>query len=126
MVTEIKMPQLGQTSDEVRLIKWLVKENEEIKRGQPLCEVETDKVSMEMESITDGTVVKLCANPEDIISTGTVIALIKKPRDLKAGVAASKRDEETLKTDRNGKKPFYGAKTEEQVKFKCFGNRSCV
>jgi pyruvate/2-oxoglutarate dehydrogenase complex dihydrolipoamide acyltransferase (E2) component len=40
---EIKMVQLGQTSDEVRLVKWLVSHGDVVKRGQPLCEVETEK-----------------------------------------------------------------------------------
>ncbi|MBM3710672.1 MAG: hypothetical protein FJW61_09660 [Actinobacteria bacterium] len=47
---EIKIQRLGQTSDEVRLVRWFVKEGEKIKKGQPLCEVETDKVTMELES----------------------------------------------------------------------------
>ena len=60
MAVEIKMVQLGQTSDEVRLVKWLVKQGDVVKRGQPLCEVETDKVVMEFESVQSGTVVNLC------------------------------------------------------------------
>lgn len=78
MAVEIKMPQLGQTSDEVRLIKWLIKEGDEVKRGQPLCEVETDKVTMELESIESGKVTKLLAAIDSQIKTGEVIATIQK------------------------------------------------
>jgi pyruvate dehydrogenase E1 component alpha subunit len=73
---EIKMPQLGQTTDEVRIIRWLVNEGEEVKTGQPLCEVETDKVTMEMESVAGGAVSKLLVKPEDIVIAGDVIAII--------------------------------------------------
>jgi len=87
MAVEIKMPQLGQTSDEVRLIKWLVKEGEEVKRGQPLCEVETDKVTMELESVESGKVIKLLAVPDSQIKTGETIAEIQKAGQA-AGMAA--------------------------------------
>jgi pyruvate/2-oxoglutarate dehydrogenase complex dihydrolipoamide acyltransferase (E2) component len=45
MASEIIMPPLSQTTDEVRLLDWLVKKGDQVKRGDPLCEVETDKVS---------------------------------------------------------------------------------
>lgn len=76
MITEIKMPQLGQTSDEVRLIRWLVKMGDKVKKGQALCEVETDKTVMEMETYVEGTVLKLCAEPDSFIKTGTMVAMI--------------------------------------------------
>jgi TPP-dependent pyruvate/acetoin dehydrogenase alpha subunit len=77
MTIEIKMVQLGQTSDEVRLIKWLVRQGDVVKRGQPLCEVETDKVVMEFESIQSGTVKKLISIPDSQVKTGEIIALIE-------------------------------------------------
>ncbi|MCL4378436.1 MAG: thiamine pyrophosphate-dependent enzyme [Actinobacteria bacterium] len=73
---EIKMPQLGQTSDEVRIIKWFVKEGQEVKRGEPLCEVETDKVTMEFESFESGTVLKINIEPDTVVTVGTVVAVI--------------------------------------------------
>ena len=78
MAIEIKMPQLGQTTDEVRIVKWLVKEGQEVKRGEPLCEVETDKVIMELESVESGTVTKLISEPDSQVKTGEVIALIEQ------------------------------------------------
>ncbi len=84
MDVEIKMPQLGQTSDEVRLIKWLIKEGDVVKRGQPLCEVETDKVVMELESIESGTVTKIISAPDSQINTGEVVAIITTSKDRAA------------------------------------------
>ena len=84
MDVEIKMPQLGQTSDEVRLIKWLIKEGDVVKRGQPLCEVETDKVVMELESIESGTVTKIISAPDSQITTGEVVAIITTSTDRAA------------------------------------------
>mgnify|MGYP001037529305 CR=1 FL=1 len=76
MTVEIKMPQLGQTSDEVNLIRWLVEVGQEIKKGQYICEVETDKVKMELESVAEGKVLKLMFEPDSEIRTGEVIAII--------------------------------------------------
>lgn len=79
---EIKMPQLGQTTDEVRIVRWLVKEGQEVKRGQPLCEVETDKTTMELESFEGGTVLKLNVGPDTVVNSGAVIALIGKAGEI--------------------------------------------
>jgi acetoin:2,6-dichlorophenolindophenol oxidoreductase subunit alpha len=75
---EIKMPQLGQTSDEIKVLRWLVKEGQEVKKGEPLCEVETDKVTMEFESFESGTIFKINIKPGTFVSVGTVIAVIDK------------------------------------------------
>ncbi|MHB1346851.1 MAG: dihydrolipoamide acetyltransferase family protein [Candidatus Humimicrobiaceae bacterium] len=76
MSSEIKMPQLSQTTDEVKITKWLVKEGQEVKRGQALCEVETDKSNMELESFETGSVLKILAESGQTIPAGWVIAII--------------------------------------------------
>ncbi len=76
MAVEIKMPQLSQTTDEVRLINWLVHEGDTVQKGDPLCEVETDKVTMAVESFESGTVLKLVAEPDTVIDAGAVIAVL--------------------------------------------------
>ena len=76
MAVEIKMPQLSQTTDEVRLINWLVQEGDTVQKGDPLCEVETDKVTMAVESFESGTVLKLVAEPDTVINAGAVIAVL--------------------------------------------------
>ena len=93
---EIKMPQLGQTTDEVRIVRWLVKEGQEVKRGEPLCEVETDKTTMELESFEGGTVLKINVEPDTVVNSGAVIALIGKAGEIKESKKAGnavKKDE---------------------------------
>ena len=90
---EIKMPQLGQTTDEVRIVRWLVKEGQEVKRGEPLCEVETDKTTMELESFEGGTVVKINVEPDTVVNSGAVIALIGKAGEIKESKKVEKKDE---------------------------------
>jgi pyruvate dehydrogenase E2 component (dihydrolipoamide acetyltransferase) len=79
MAIEIKMPRLSQTTDEVKLIGWLVGEGDKVNKGDPICEVETDKVTMNVESFEGGTVLKLTAEPEAIVDAGTVIAILGDP-----------------------------------------------
>ncbi len=76
MAVEITMPPLSQTTDSVRLVKWLVSEGDAVKKGDPLCEVETDKVTMEVESYTNGTVLSKNAPEGEDVKVGTVIAYV--------------------------------------------------
>jgi pyruvate dehydrogenase E2 component (dihydrolipoamide acetyltransferase) len=79
MAVEIPMPRLSQTTDEVRLIRWLVKEGDRIRKGQALCEVENDKTTMEVESFAAGTVLRLAGEPDSVIGAGSVIAVLGEP-----------------------------------------------
>ena len=79
MAKEIRMPKLAQTSEEVRLLRWHVKVGDSVKKGDPLCEVENDKTTMDLESFADGIVLRLLAAPESEVTAGTVIALIGEP-----------------------------------------------
>lgn len=79
MAVEIKMPRLSQTTDEVRFIRWLVKEGASVNKGDPICEVETDKVTTVVESFENGTVLKLLAIPDSVIYAGTIIAILGEP-----------------------------------------------
>ena len=56
MSTEILMPALSPTMEEGKLAKWLVKEGDVIKSGTILAEIETDKATMEFESVDEGTI----------------------------------------------------------------------
>ena len=78
MATEIKMPALAQTSEEMRLIRWLVEEGQEIERGAPLCEVESDKSVMPLESFEGGIILKKCVAADTLVPVGTTIAIIGK------------------------------------------------
>ena len=51
---EIIMPSLGETVDEGKVVKWLKKVGDEIKEGDILCEVETDKTAAEIPSTVNG------------------------------------------------------------------------
>ena len=77
MSIELKMPALSPTMEEGTLAKWLVKEGDKVSAGDVLAEIETDKATMEFESIDEGTVGKILI-PEgtENVKVGTVIAVI--------------------------------------------------
>ena len=77
MPIKITMPQLSPTMTEGTLSKWLVKEGDEVSSGDILAEIETDKATMDVESIDDGKVGKiLVAEGTDHVPVNEVIALL--------------------------------------------------
>ncbi len=77
MAIEIKMPALSPTMEEGTLAKWLVKEGDEVKSGDILAEIETDKATMEFEAVDEGTIGKiLIPEGSENVKVGTVIATI--------------------------------------------------
>ncbi len=77
MAIELKMPALSPTMEEGTLAKWLVKEGDEVSAGDVLAEIETDKATMEFESIDEGVVGKiLVAEGSENVQVGTVIAIL--------------------------------------------------
>jgi pyruvate dehydrogenase E1 component beta subunit len=77
MAIELKMPALSPTMEEGTLAKWLVKEGDDVKSGDILAEIETDKATMEFEAVDEGTISKILV-PEgtDGVKVGTAIALM--------------------------------------------------
>ena len=77
MPIELKMPALSPTMEEGTLAKWLVKEGDEVKSGDLLAEIETDKATMEFEAVDEGVISQiLVAEGTDNVKVGTVIAVI--------------------------------------------------
>ena len=78
MATAIKMPDLGTTVDTVTLIKWLKNEGDTVDRGEPLCEIQTDKAVNEVESIAKGVLLRREVTEGSEIEKGTIIAYVGK------------------------------------------------
>ncbi len=77
MAVELKMPALSPTMEEGKLTRWLVKEGDEVKSGDILAEIETDKATMEFEAVDEGRIGKiLIAEGTEGVKVGTVIAVI--------------------------------------------------
>ena len=76
MAESVAMPRLSDTMEEGTVLKWLVEEGGEVKRGEPLVEIETDKANMTYEADTDGVLVKVIAREGDTLAVGEPIAEI--------------------------------------------------
>src|SRR3982751_4080295 len=77
MPVELKMPALSPTMEEGTLAKWLVKEGDEVKSGDILAEIETDKATMEFEAVDEGKIARILV-PEgsEGVKVGAPIAIL--------------------------------------------------
>src|ERR1700756_2027649 len=77
MPHNILMPALSPTMTEGKLAKWLKKEGDKVKAGQVLAEIETDKATMEVEAVDEGTLGKILVPAgTDNVKVNTPIAMI--------------------------------------------------
>ena len=87
-MTEIKMPSAGQTTDEATIVAVHVKPGDTIKRGDVLCEAETDKAVLPVESFAAGTALAVLVNEGDTVTAGTVLVVVGKAGESYGGAAA--------------------------------------
>ncbi len=73
----MKMPDLSTTDSAIKLVRWLVQPGQAVKRGQALCEVETDKAASEVESIVTGVLKEFRAQAGDLVVVGQELALFE-------------------------------------------------
>src|ERR687885_1175363 len=76
-VPEVIMPKMGEAMEEGTLVKWLKSEGDEVSEGDPIAEIETDKVTMELEAEDSGTLAQLIADEGQEIPVGEAIAFIQ-------------------------------------------------
>ncbi len=87
MAIELKMPALSPTMGKGTLAKWLVAVADEVKFGDVIAEIETDKATMEFEAVDEGRIVLLAvAEGTDDVTVGTVIATMAEDAEEVAAV----------------------------------------
>jgi pyruvate dehydrogenase E2 component (dihydrolipoamide acetyltransferase) len=88
---EMKMPDLATTDSEIHIARWLVEPGQKVERGQPIVEVETDKATMEVESVASGVLAEVRAAASEAVSVGQVIAIMEvaEPATAATGAAAA-------------------------------------
>src|SRR5450755_365607 len=98
MAVEIKVPALGESVTEATVAKWLVKAGDSVSVDQPLCELETDKVTVEVNASSAGTIADLAVEEGATVQVGGVLCHIEagaggastpKPAAAPAPVAAA-------------------------------------
>jgi pyruvate dehydrogenase E2 component (dihydrolipoamide acetyltransferase) len=90
MATNILMPALSPTMTEGKLAKWLKKEGEEVKSGDVLAEIETDKATMEVEAVDEGFLAKIVVpDGTDGVAVNAVIGILTEQAGEKVGEPAA-------------------------------------
>jgi pyruvate dehydrogenase E2 component (dihydrolipoamide acetyltransferase) len=95
MPIAIKMPALSPTMEEGTLAKWLVKVGDQVRSGDIMAEIETDKATMEFEAVDEGTIAEIAvAEGTEGVKVGTVIAtLAEEGEDLASAKSAGEAAE---------------------------------
>jgi pyruvate dehydrogenase E2 component (dihydrolipoamide acetyltransferase) len=106
-VPEVIMPKMGDAMEEGTLLKWLKSEGEEVSEGDAIAEIETDKVTMELEAEDEGTLAQLIADEGQDVPVGEAIAFIQGegeevPERVEGGGEAEEAAEEGGDEDGGG------------------------
>lgn len=94
MVKPFKFPDVGEGITEGEIVRWLIKEGDEVKEDQTLAEIETDKAVVEMPSPYKGTILKIHVQEKEIVKVGQVLVTIgDKGESAEAEAPAAKAEE---------------------------------
>jgi 2-oxoglutarate dehydrogenase E2 component (dihydrolipoamide succinyltransferase) len=88
MTVEIKVPAMGESVTEATISKWFKKEGDAVKRDEPLLELETDKVTVEVPSPTDGAIESISAQAGATVQVGALLGAIAEGKSGAAAVKA--------------------------------------
>jgi pyruvate dehydrogenase E2 component (dihydrolipoamide acetyltransferase) len=104
MSTEVKLPRLGQGMESGTIIRWLKGEGDAVKKREPLYELDTDKVTQEVEAEADGVLLKILVS-EGEVDVGTTIAVIGKEGEEVALEAVEAKAPEPAAEKASGSEP---------------------
>ena len=88
MRLEIKMPDAATTESEIRIVRWIVQPGQSVARGELLLEVETDKATMEVESVASGVLREVRSQVGESVAVGDVIAVLEVAGESQPSVSS--------------------------------------
>src|SRR5690606_29604129 len=86
---DFKMPSLGADMDEGTVLEWRVAPGDEIRKGDAILEIDTDKAAFEIEADRDGTLAEILVGPGEKVPVGTVLARWSAEDEAAAASAAA-------------------------------------
>ena len=105
MATEILMPALSPTMEEGTLAKWLVKEGDSVSSGDIIAEIETDKATMEFESVQEGVLLYIGVKEGDKAPVDSILAILgEEGEDVSSLLVETPKKEEEKKDKKVSKK----------------------
>ncbi len=101
MPINILMPALSPTMEKGNLAKWLKKEGDKVKSGDVIAEIETDKATMEVEAVDEGTIAKIVVpeGTQDVPVNDVIAVLAGDGEDVKAAGAAPQKAKSEAKPE---------------------------
>ena len=97
MAVDVVMPAMEMAQETATLLRWLKAEGELVRQGEPLMEIETDKITVEVEAPATGVLAHVTANPDDEVPVGEVVAVVLEPGEAPP---SPPRDDAELAPDR--------------------------
>ena len=94
MATEVKLPRLGQGMESGTIVKWLKGEGEPVKKREPLYELDTDKVTQEVEAEADGVLLKIVVDSGEVEVGKTIAFIGTEGEDVPSGNGGAPATEE--------------------------------
>ncbi|MCE2488488.1 MAG: 2-oxo acid dehydrogenase subunit E2 [Anaerolineae bacterium] len=101
----VVMPALEMAQETGTLLRWLKQEGETVQRGEPLMEIETDKVTLEIEAGGSGVLAQVNAAPGDVVPVGQVIALLLAGGEAAQALSPDRGAAETLPARAGDRRP---------------------
>ena len=111
-MTEIKVPTLGESVTEAIIAKWLKKEGDAIAMDEPLVELETDKVTLEVNAPQAGTLISISANEGEAVVVGAILGEIGEA-GAKIPAPSPKKEDAPQKAEPKTEEPKAAAQTSE-------------
>ncbi|MEW6266742.1 MAG: 2-oxo acid dehydrogenase subunit E2 [Thermodesulfobacteriota bacterium] len=90
MAFEVTMPKWGLTMKEGKITKWFKKEGDQVQKGEPFFEVETEKITNQVEATVSGVLFQIVVPAGTTVAVGTVVAVIAEPGEQPARLAGPK------------------------------------
>ena len=78
-MSEIIMPKMGDAMTEGKVVRWYKKQGDAVKKGEPVLEIETDKVNLDLEAEQDGTIADVAVQEGQMVPVGGMLAVITAP-----------------------------------------------
>ncbi|WP_110927312.1 dihydrolipoamide acetyltransferase family protein [Bacillus massiliglaciei] len=106
MATDILMPKLGLTMKSGNVDEWVKKEGEPVKKGEPICTISSEKLTMDVESPADGILVKVIADQGAEVPVKEVIGIVAQEGEKIASPASGTNTEEKQENHLNQQHVF--------------------
>src|SRR3989442_10988378 len=93
-MAELIMPKMGDAMTEGKVVRWYKKAGDAVKKGEPVLEIETDKVNLDLEAEQDGTIADVSAQEGQMVPVGGRLAMINAPGEAGGGQRAAGGEEQ--------------------------------